>query len=494
LLVSSNIRRFGRFGLGWLALFHRWVGVGLCLLFALWFASGAVLHFVPYPALPRAERLEKSLPIDLSRVGVSPATALAFAPGADGLRLVGIAGRPVYILQSVGRPVVAVSADTGELLGTVSTTEAGHIAAAFQGAGVAEIEGPLAHDQWTVAQEFDAFRPFYRVMIADRSGTALYVSARSGEILQRTTASERLWNWCGANIHWIYFSALRANWVAWDRVVWWLSLAGLLTCVVGLWLGLVRFTAVRRARRRGLTPFRGWLGWHHRLGLFAGAFVFTWILSGWLSMDHGRLFATGEPTLEQVSRMQGMALPSIAAALSISTIQRAGRASEILAGAIADHAFLVARGGGAPPRILWLGAPTSGPDTIIPQLRLIEGVRTAWPNQPVTDRGGVRADDLYPTAEGMPAGTRVIAVGGENRLQVYVDPVSGRIVTVMDPSRRAYAWVYYALHTFKFPGLASHPVLRDLVVLVPLALGFAFSLTGVIVAILRVRTSLSRRN
>ena len=493
-MVSSNVRRFGRFGLGCLALFHRWVGVTLCGVFALWFASGAVLHFVPYPALPQSERLAKTLPIDLSRVSLSPMNALAFAPGADDLRLVGIAGRPVYILHVIGRPVVAVSADTGELLGTLSTSEAGRIAGAFLGAGVARIEGPLAYDQWTVAQELDAFRPFYRVAIADRSGTALYVSARSGEVLQRTTASERWWNWCGANIHWIYFSALRVHWAAWDRVVWCLALAGLLTCIVGLWLGLVRLAAFRRARRRGLTPFRGWLGWHHRLGLCAGVFAFTWILSGWLSMDHGRLFATGAPTSEQVSRLRGVSLPSIAAALPISTIQRASPASEIFAGAIAGHAFIVARGAGAPARIPRLDTPSLGPATVIPTSWLIAGVRAAWPNQPVADRGGARADDLYTMAEGVPAGTRAIAVGGANRVEVYIEPISGGIVTVMGPGRRAYAWVYYALHTFKFPGLASHPMLRDLVVLVPLALGFAFSLTGVIVAILRVRMSLSRRS
>jgi uncharacterized membrane protein len=37
-----------------LAAFHRWWGVAFCLLFAMWFASGAVMHFVPYPA--RSER------------------------------------------------------------------------------------------------------------------------------------------------------------------------------------------------------------------------------------------------------------------------------------------------------------------------------------------------------------------------------------------------------------------------------------------------------
>jgi hypothetical protein len=32
-----------------LAALHRWWGVAFCLLFAMWFASGAVMHFVPFP-------------------------------------------------------------------------------------------------------------------------------------------------------------------------------------------------------------------------------------------------------------------------------------------------------------------------------------------------------------------------------------------------------------------------------------------------------------
>jgi hypothetical protein len=30
---------------------HRWLGVAFCLLFAMWFATGIVMHFVPFPAL-----------------------------------------------------------------------------------------------------------------------------------------------------------------------------------------------------------------------------------------------------------------------------------------------------------------------------------------------------------------------------------------------------------------------------------------------------------
>ena len=37
-----------------LATLHRWWGVAFCLLFAMWFASGIVMHFVPFPV--RSER------------------------------------------------------------------------------------------------------------------------------------------------------------------------------------------------------------------------------------------------------------------------------------------------------------------------------------------------------------------------------------------------------------------------------------------------------
>jgi hypothetical protein len=50
-----------------LATLHRWWGVAFCLLFAMWFASGIVMHFVPFPA-----RSETAYPasIDTSRAGI----------------------------------------------------------------------------------------------------------------------------------------------------------------------------------------------------------------------------------------------------------------------------------------------------------------------------------------------------------------------------------------------------------------------------------------
>jgi hypothetical protein len=46
------------------ATLHRWWGVAFCLLFAIWFASGLVMHFVPFPARSERSALRE---IDVSR-------------------------------------------------------------------------------------------------------------------------------------------------------------------------------------------------------------------------------------------------------------------------------------------------------------------------------------------------------------------------------------------------------------------------------------------
>src|SRR6202790_1632275 len=100
----------------WLTWFHRWAGVVLCLLFAMWFASGAVLHFVGFPSLSRGDHHAGSEAIDLSRVFINPSDALARAPLAIDLRLVSVAGRPVYVAEQPKGTWLRIAGDTGEVL------------------------------------------------------------------------------------------------------------------------------------------------------------------------------------------------------------------------------------------------------------------------------------------------------------------------------------------------------------------------------------------
>lgn len=479
----------------WLTWFHRWAGVVLCLLFALWFASGAVLHFVGFPALSSTARQAAGETIDVSRVGIAPSAALARVPGATDLRLVSVAGRPVYVVQAPGG-VMGVAGDTGELLPAVSAALATTVAERFSGVAVAGVAGPLDYDQWIVHQHFDPFRPFYRVRLTDAAGTDLYVSARSGEVLQRTRFTQRAWNWSGAIVHWIYFTPLRQSFRAWNQVVWWVALAALSSAAVGTWLGFYRTVSNRAAGRRGLSPFRGWMRWHHVIGLFASVIVVTWILSGWLSMDHGRLFSRGEPTPQQSLRFGGVPFDVLTRTVSLEALRAAAPASEMTFGALAGETFLTAYGpGDRAPRVAFLNvAGTSAAAAVaaatlpaLPDDLLLAAIRRVWPTGvpvPVTPDG---RDALYRLAESTPDGAAGFEAPGDAAARIYVDRQSGRLLTVMNVSRRSYAWIYYALHTLQFPGLIAHPGLRTLLVLSLLALGLAASVTGVVLSVKRVR-------
>jgi len=61
-----------------------------------WFVSGAVLLFVPFPALSQGERLAHGEPVDIAKLIREPSEALAAAPGAERLLLISVAGHPTY--------------------------------------------------------------------------------------------------------------------------------------------------------------------------------------------------------------------------------------------------------------------------------------------------------------------------------------------------------------------------------------------------------------
>src|SRR3954462_2851286 len=85
-----------------IVLLHRWLGIAFCLLFAMWFATGIVMHFVPFPALTKAEGIAGLAPLDPSRVQHGPADAITASNTHDAarVRLFMRADGPVYIVQA----------------------------------------------------------------------------------------------------------------------------------------------------------------------------------------------------------------------------------------------------------------------------------------------------------------------------------------------------------------------------------------------------------
>lgn len=468
--------------------FHRWLGIATCLIFAAWFASGAVMLFQPFPSLSHPAQMALQAPIDRATDLVAPARVAAAIPGAETLRLVQRAGRPAYVVEG-GGVLQAVDARTGARLPPLSPAQA--LAEAHRILGpAASATGPFDYDQWVVHNRFDPARPFYRLDANDAEGTQLYVSARSGELLQRTSRHARAWNWPGAVLHWVYVTPLRKNWRAWDAGVWWLSLVCMLVAIVGMILGIVRMVAARRLTPPRLTFFRRrWLRWHHLLGLGAGMFVLGWIVSGWLSMDHGRLFSRGTATDAQAQAYAGCSLAQVLRQVDATRLAP-GAVPEISVTPLACRAILTrSTADGSVERVDGAGRPI---DDAAMRTLVLRAVAAGWPQASAARILPVEPTAMYALAEGWPRSAWQVTLRAPAAPDLYVDGNSGRLLTVMDSSRAAYAWVYYALHTGNVPGLTTRPTLRRLVLLLALALGFLFSITGVMLGWRRLCVSASR--
>lgn len=470
-----------------IVLLHRWLGMAFCLLFAMWFATGIVMHFVPFPSLTEAERFAGLVPLDRAERGIAVADAVAASGIADAtrVRLIQRSGGPVYIVAGPSR-AGAVRASDGAGASVASSDVALAIArdhARSRGldAARAAIVARSDYDQWTVPNGFDRHRPLFRVALGDAAGTEVYVSSLTGEIVLDTTRSERGWNLVGSVLHWIYPTVLRSNWSLWDRVVWTLSLLALIAALLGGVLGLTRIKL-----RGGLigSPYRGWHALHHVIGLAATVFVLTWIFSGWLSMDHGRLFSRGQLTSAESSVMN--ASPNWTAASSLDRQSISSSAREIEWFAFSGNLYRRDRIGLAGQTLIEAGdAPRDGPTGIL-DVHEVQGL-TARLAAGCGAPSVLADNDDYPAQFTVPGTPVYRSYCGD--LWFDIDGADGNLLQRLDPSRRAYRWFYSALHTLDFPVLVAHPLLRDGLVVGLCALGFLFSITGIVIGWRRLRQS-----
>jgi hypothetical protein len=475
---------------------HRWLGIGLGLVFALWFASGIILSFVPFPSLLNQDRISRSEAIDLQKVQVSPAIALA-AAGAESvmhLRLIGVAGHPRYVVSSVARPILSVSAETGQVLAPVPEDVARAVAAQFSGEQISRIDGPFQYDQWTVHERYGPYRPFYKISLADDAGTCIYVSVRSGEVVQRTRRTERAWNWLGAVVHWINPTLLRKHQSVWRWTVWSVALLGILLTLAGMWLGAVRYMSLKRLRRPGLSPFTGWLRWHHSIGLFAAVFVLTWISSGWLTVDRGTLFSRDEPTAIQVERLRGISLAEAAGNFPVLQLRKLRNPREVEVTAVGGHPFLIVRDAGVFSSELMSAddAGTLHTSRVIPDKLLLSAIQSAWSPVGVLRIQAIAENDAYRVRSNpLPDVARRIVLDDRTHTWIQIDAASGQILSVSDRSRRLYRWLVDGLHCFDFPLFTHGGPLRHLLILLAATAGLLFSCTGVVIGVKRLRRSLS---
>ncbi|MFA6314599.1 MAG: hypothetical protein WC681_24225, partial [Sterolibacterium sp.] len=382
------------------------------------------------------------------------------------------------------------------ILDPVSAEDARTIAERFSTLKAASVEGPFDYDQWTVHNGYDPDRPLYRLTMQDEFGTELYVSSRSGEVVQRTRRWQRGWNRVGAVVHWINPTFLRKNEAVWHALVWSLALFAIVVPLAGIWLGLVRHVNLRRSGRPGLSPFKGWLRWHHTIGLFGGLFVLSWITSGWLSLDRGWMFSPDQPSLARTERLRGISVADAATAFSLGHLRAIGDSREVEFAALGGHPLLIRRDGVAQTSVIEFADDAGMYKTFseLPDELLMAAVESAWaPSSPLAI-SRIARDDAYagPRSNPLSASARRIVLDDPSRTWVHIDAGSGRVINVMDASRRAHRWLVDGLHTFDFPLLNEAGALWHVLLVMATTTGFALSCTAIVLAIRRLKRGRSR--
>ena len=469
-MAGKRVRR-------WLILIHRWLGIGAALLFAVWFASGLVMVYHPYPSLEAAERLAGQAPLDWSKVKVTPAAALALG-GTSGLQKLVLemrGGQPIWKVVPEEGAAAILSASTGGRLDKVSQTEARAIAAQFAKREVVGI-APVWQDQWTVAERYTPHRPLWQARLAGDDGAHLYVSSTTGEPVLDTAQQERVWNWVGTVPHWIYFTALRAHQPVWRQVIIWLSGPAVVAALTGLWLGLIRLRVGRRRfRRAGVSPYAGWMKWHHIAGVLGGLVLIPWIFSGWLSVDPGRLFASSAPSAAQQAAFNG----PVSASLSLAQLQGAAAgARRVTLASAAGRPFVQIERQGSAPQLLeqhTLAPVTQGGDAAL------QRIGDLYPMARIVAAERITRPDAYWYARRGPLLLPVLRVRLEDDAAtwLHIHPDSGEVLETLDLRRRIYRWLFDCLHTWDAPVLLEHPLLREVWIWLFSLLGLITSISGV---------------
>lgn len=264
---------------------HKVLGTLLSIFFLAWFLSGLVMIYHTFPRVRPADLRDK---MDLlSEQSLPSIASIEQRLGADeplrNLSLNSYLGQTRFQLRSNSKNQL-IPTDTAAQLPTVDWPYIQSVVARWNNTTVAQVDTLYSLDQWIPFGRLKKEFPIYKFHFADGEKHQLYISSKSGEVLQYTSKESRFWAWIGAIPHWIYFTALRQDSKKWSDLVIWLSGIGCIMCLAGFYMGIRALVLARR--RHTISPYKKfWYKWHYLSGLVFGLPALTFCFSGMMSLS-----------------------------------------------------------------------------------------------------------------------------------------------------------------------------------------------------------------
>ncbi len=461
---------------------HRILGTLLSILFLVWFLSGLVMI---YHTFPRADREDKRAKMDFLSAEKLPSLQTIGNRLPEGeliknITLNSYLGQTVFHIRT-DKGSYDLPADTAETLPAIDWERIQKVASLWCSAPVGRVDSLYKLDQWIPFGRLKEEFPIYKFHFADPERHELYISSKSGEVLQYTDKESRFWAWLGAIPHWVYFTSLRQDAELWIKVVVWLSGIGCAMCIAGIYLGIRDF---RLARKRKLTsPYKKfWYKWHHLIGLLFGLFVLTFCFSGMMSLARVQDWGLrAKLDINPVMELRKMTPSPLDYPLDYREVVKAypGQIRQMEWSGFGDIPYYIVQADNSEITINANSERSVAPLNLTP-----EDIRSVLSK--IHEAGDIKnielltAYDTYYISRKRRLDLPVwkVSVQDVDNSCYYINPSNGQCRYINTPSRWNH-WMYPALHSLNIKVLVDHPVLWNIVMWGTMLGGTFVSLSGV---------------
>jgi len=453
-------------------LMHRYLGMFLAPFIFLWSFSAIVMMYVSYPKLHESERIALLPAIGefdcCDQRAMAAFTPLLLAE----FSLENLNGNIVAKIRTVENKRGVFQLSNNSWLRGLNENTVLEIAKKSYGKEIIGLE-EIERDQWTVYSKYNIHRPLFKIMLNDEDNTEVYISSENGEIVQQTTSFQRNWSWIGAVTHWLYPTALRKHTKIWYWLVVGLSILSLLALISGIWLGIKQ---LKKRKNKPISPYQGMRLLHHWGGVIISFFLFTFLLSGLLSMNPWGILESRSYSMKKALGKEVKTDQILSSLESFSTKKLAINPVQIKMVSWDNDVY-------------WIATDRAGVRTRYNQYfeqqaitqKELEQVGIALGGRQV-EQGVLAQEDLYyfshKNAIELPVWK--ISANHEQGEEVlfYLSPLTGEMIKSVDKNRRLYRWLFNALHRWDFSQLSRQRPIWDVMLIPVLVLLTLFGFSG----------------
>lgn len=477
---------------------HRIIGTIVSLFFLMWFISGLVLLYYPFPNVSSAEKYKNMdvLPDSLPDIE----SVLDQVPGAEkkirGLQVEYLQEQTLFTVKTKDS-LYAVCGNSLQKVKPVTGTTITEVAKKWVDAPIARIDTLHERDIWIMYSRYLEEMPIYKFYFDDKDKHELYISARSAEVQQFTNKEQRFWAWVGSIPHKFYIPVLRKNTEAWVLSLTIGGTVALITALLGMYIGIYTLYTRYKAKRKLESPYkRSWYKWHHTAGLIFGISLITFAFSGAMSLQRIPQWVIkthGDYRISD-SKLRGKRLPIDHYLLDYRILkEKYPEIKRIEWSYFRDIPVYTIIDGDAEKCID--ASSTEFRELYLPEAEIEKAITSVHGKEyPYTISLIDEYEEYYMSRkEQLPLPVYKVEVSNEDKSRYYIDPKTGSF-KYLNKTRMVKKWVFSGLHYLNIKWLIDRPMLWTIAIWTLCLGGIIVSGSGVWLSVRYLKRKITRKH